>query len=166
MDEWGDAMSGRAVVRATCSARVRRALSWACALGLVAGVALAGAESEPGTGTTPDPMLAEMGAGPFAQYCASCHGASGRGDGPVRPALSTAPADLTRIAARRDGEFPRGEIARIIDGRFSIDAHGTREMPVWGDRFGERVAEPGLSEEVSRGMIAVLVEYLASIQVH
>jgi mono/diheme cytochrome c family protein len=109
-------------------------------------------------------MLAEMGTEPFERYCAPCHGAKALGDGPVAPSLSTAPADLTRIAARRGGEFPRGEIGRMIDGRFVIDAHGTREMPVWGARFGEAIADPGLSEEVSRGTIAVLVEYLVSIQ--
>jgi mono/diheme cytochrome c family protein len=113
-----------------------------------------------------DPMLAEMGTAPFERYCTSCHGAKAQGDGPVAPALATAPADLTRIAARRGGEFPRGEIGRMIDGRFRIDAHGTREMPVWGTRFGEAIADPGLSEEVSRGTIAVLVEYLISIQAH
>lgn len=112
-----------------------------------------------------DPMLAEMGAKVFSTYCASCHGAAGRGDGPVASALATRPADLTRISARRDGVFPAGEIARFVDGRFSLPAHGTREMPVWGERFGAAVPDAGLSEELVRGKIAVLVEYLKSIQV-
>lgn len=111
-----------------------------------------------------DPMLAEMGAEHFARYCAPCHGVGAKGDGPVAPALAKRPADLTRIAARRGGEFPAGEIARIIDGRFEIASHGTREMPVWGERFAEEVPDPGLSEEIARGRIAVLVEYLKSIQ--
>jgi mono/diheme cytochrome c family protein len=129
----------------------------------------AGAESASEAGARSDsipadPMLAEMGAAPFERYCAPCHGAKAVGDGPVAADLATAPADLTRIAARRGGEFPRGEIARIVDGRFVIGAHGTREMPVWGARFGDVIADPGLSEEVTRGTIAVLVEYLVSIQ--
>jgi mono/diheme cytochrome c family protein len=111
-----------------------------------------------------DHVLAEMGADPFSRYCASCHGDGGRGDGAVAATLRVAPADLTRIAARRDGQFPGGEIARFIDGRFSVSAHGTREMPIWGQRLGEAIPEAGLSEEITRGTIATLVEYLKSIQ--
>jgi mono/diheme cytochrome c family protein len=111
-----------------------------------------------------DPVLAELGAKDFPRYCASCHGLKGTGDGPAAPALIKRPADLTRIAARRGGKFPDGEIARFIDGRFTIAAHGSREMPVWGERFGESIPESSLAEEVTRGKIASLVEYLKSIQ--
>jgi mono/diheme cytochrome c family protein len=111
-----------------------------------------------------DPVLAEMGAEAFPRYCGSCHGAQARGDGPAADALIVRPADLTRIAARRGGEFPAGEIARFIDGRFAVAAHGSREMPIWGERFGEAIPDSGMAEEVTRGRIAVLVEYLKSIQ--
>ncbi len=37
-------------------------------------------------------------------------------------------------------------------------------MPIWGRRFGERIPEAGISEEVVRGRMLVLVEYLKSIQ--
>jgi mono/diheme cytochrome c family protein len=113
---------------------------------------------------SPDPVLAEMGAEVFQRRCAACHGEGGRGDGPAAGALRVPPADLTRIAARRGGTFPRGEIARFIDGRFSVPAHGSREMPVWGDRLGENVPEAGVSEEVVRGQIGVVVEYLETLQ--
>jgi mono/diheme cytochrome c family protein len=111
-----------------------------------------------------DPVLAELGAEVFPRYCASCHGVRGEGDGPVAGELRTHPADLTRIAARRGGAFPAGEIARTIDGRFALPAHGTREMPVWGERLSESIPEAGVGEEVARGRIATLVEYLRSIQ--
>ncbi len=111
-----------------------------------------------------DMVLARVGSGYFAQYCAACHGATAQGDGPAAAALSTPPADLTRIAARRGGTFPEAEVARTIDGRFRIAAHGTREMPVWGERFGEQIPEPGVSDEIVRGRILILVEYLKSIQ--
>jgi mono/diheme cytochrome c family protein len=134
--------------------------------------ALAAALACAGGGDTPapapraaaHPALAEIGAEYFQSYCVSCHGRQGRGDGPVAPALQTPPADLTRIAARRGGRFPDGEIARFIDGRFEVAAHGSREMPVWGARFSEVVPEAALSEEIARGKIATLVEYLKSIQ--
>jgi mono/diheme cytochrome c family protein len=111
-----------------------------------------------------DRVLADMGSELYVQYCASCHGASGHGDGPAAASLKKPPADLTRIAARRGGKFEDGEVARFVDGRFAPEAHGSREMPVWGARFGERIPEAGVSEEIVRGRILVLVEYLKSIQ--
>jgi mono/diheme cytochrome c family protein len=111
-----------------------------------------------------DPVLAELGAETFPRYCGSCHGLQGRGDGPAAGALLRPPADLTRIAARRGGSFPGGEIARFIDGRFAVAAHGSREMPIWGERFGDAIPDSGIAEEMTRGKIAVLVEYLKSIQ--
>lgn len=121
--------------------------------------------------TTTTPARAErsaaegdVGRGTFMRYCASCHGSAGRGDGPVARQLTRPPADLTRIAARRDGKFPDAAIAQYIDGRTVVPAHGTREMPVWGKRFSEQYGSDSTAEEVTRGKIGVLVDYLKSIQ--
>ena len=130
----------------------------------LAGALLAFAAGAAAAEPTFDPVLAELGAEAFPRYCASCHGLRGEGDGPAAEALRVRPADLTRIAARRGGSFPTGEIARFIDGRFALAAHGSREMPVWGERFGESIPETSVAEEITRGRIAVLVEYLKSIQ--
>jgi mono/diheme cytochrome c family protein len=111
-----------------------------------------------------DPVLAEIGAPLFQRHCTSCHGAGGRGDGPVAVVLRPRPADLTGIAARRGGEFPTSSIARFIDGRFELAAHGSRDMPVWGQRFGADVPNVEVGESIARGNIASLVEYLKSIQ--
>lgn len=111
-----------------------------------------------------DPVLAQLGTPLFARHCAACHGVGGRGDGPAAEAMRKPPADLTAIAARRAGVFPTSEIALFIDGRFEVPAHGSREMPVWGQRFGADVPEPGVGESIARGNIASLVEYLKSIQ--
>ena len=97
-------------------------------------------------------------------HCASCHGMEGRGDGPVAPLMKVPVPDLTRIAARRGGRFPREEIARVIDGLSPFAAHGTRNMPVWGyeffdPRLEDREAEAAVNERVDH-----LVEYIASIQ--
>jgi mono/diheme cytochrome c family protein len=112
-----------------------------------------------------DPVLAELGSPIFQRYCASCHGLGGRGDGPTAVVLRTRPADLTAIAKRRGGDFPTGTIAQFIDGRFVLPAHGSREMPVWGERFGSDVPDAELGESISRGNIVSLIEYLKSIQV-
>lgn len=136
--------------------RASSALIAIAALGLPA----AAAEEPPGH----DPVLAELGAPLFSRYCTSCHGLGGRGDGPTAASLRPRPADLTGIAKRRGGEFPTGEIAQFIDGRFALPAHGSREMPVWGERFGSDVPDSGVGESIARGNIASLVEYLKSIQ--
>ena len=88
----------------------------------------------------------------------------GRGDGPAASVLQPPPADLTRITQRHDGLFPVAEITALIDGRTVIPAHGSREMPIWGERFGEMVGGGSLGEEVVRGNLLVLIEYLQAIQ--
>jgi mono/diheme cytochrome c family protein len=138
--------------------RVAPTVGWLSVLVLACTVGAARAQPET------DSVMTEMGAETYLKSCASCHGRDGKGRGPAAGAMTTPPTDLTRISARRDGVFPEGEMARVIDGRFEIAAHGSREMPVWGERFGERIPEAGVSEEVVRGRIFVLVEYLKSIQ--
>jgi len=113
----------------------------------------------------PNPMLVEVGREEFATHCASCHGMDARGGGPVAASLRTAPADLTRIAARRGGDYPADEIAAWIDGRLAPGAHGTREMPVWGARLADGLPPEPLTQDLVRGRIVTLVEYLESIQV-
>jgi mono/diheme cytochrome c family protein len=112
----------------------------------------------------PDPLLVEVGAGLFETYCASCHGVDARGDGPAASALRTPPPDLTGIAARRAGVFPESSLAKMIDGRFDLPAHGSREMPIWGARLAEEIPGFATGDEVARGRIASLLEYLKSLQ--
>ena len=115
----------------------------------------------------PPPMPDEavrMGRVYFVRYCSACHGVEGRGDGPAATALQPPPADLTRIAQRRGGQFPAPEIAAYIDGRTWVPAHGQREMPVWGERFKEIVEGGLLGEFVARSHIWFLLQYLQSIQ--
>jgi mono/diheme cytochrome c family protein len=100
----------------------------------------------------------------FVRYCVSCHGDQGRGGGPAAPALRAVPADLTTITARNDGEFPAAEMARYIDGRMPVVAHGTREMPVWGRDLAKGIPEDTTADEFARGKISALVVYLRTIQ--
>jgi mono/diheme cytochrome c family protein len=100
----------------------------------------------------------------FLDNCALCHGDDARGDGPL-PGLEGPAADLTRIAARRGGNFPTAQIARYIDGRMPLDAHRAPEMPVWGRVMGNEVADPKVREAVASGRISAIVLYLRSIQV-
>ena len=119
-------------------------------------------------------LLAACGAEPieevsgpvlFRHHCASCHGAEGRGDGPLAESLRKPPADLTAIAQRAGGRFDPDAVKAFVDGRWTVSAHGPREMPVWGVVFGVRhVGEPFYVQRSGRELDA-LVEHLRSLQV-
>jgi mono/diheme cytochrome c family protein len=71
------------------------------------------------------------GAEDFATYCAACHGAGGKGDGPAAEGLDRKPADLTRIAARNGGEFPGTRVMAKIWG-YTGGRNGASPMPQFG----------------------------------
>lgn len=71
------------------------------------------------------------GAEDFATVCSGCHGAGGKGDGPAASALAHRPADLTRLAARNGGEFPRLKVMAKIWG-YSGGKDGAAIMPNFG----------------------------------
>ena len=77
----------------------------------------------------------ERGKELFSEYCTSCHGVSGKGDGPAAPALKIPPADLTALAARNKGQFPSLKVMQAIKAGPSVPAHGSQIMPVWGPIF-------------------------------
>jgi mono/diheme cytochrome c family protein len=97
----------------------------------------------------------------FMQYCASCHGPNGAGDGPLASSLNTPAANLRLLSLRFGNPLPQDIIARFIDGRAEIKAHGPRDMPVWGERF---YAESNGEEAKIKQRIAKLVVFLQSIQ--
>ncbi|MBX2929700.1 MAG: cytochrome c [Saprospiraceae bacterium] len=98
----------------------------------------------------------------FLSYCAICHGTDGTGGGPMTEHLKLPPADLTKIAARRAGNFNADQVYQIIDGRVPVAGHGTGDMPIWGNTLKE--SEKLKNEKQVRQSIDNLVEYLRSIQ--
>jgi mono/diheme cytochrome c family protein len=129
---------------------------FACALALTAGLASSEARTED--------LLQYSGAQLFQRFCASCHGSSGEGNGPVAPFFKLMPPDLTRLARRNKGNFPADKIHSIIDGRANILPHGSREMPIWGLQFAAAEDNPEKQEAQTELIISRLVEYLRSIQ--
>jgi mono/diheme cytochrome c family protein len=95
----------------------------------------------------------------FREYCAVCHGNEGRGDGPVASALKRAPTDLTEIARRHGGRFPKLMVMRVIEGIDFVGAHGNRPMPIWGSVFRSRDGAAVASLRVN-----ALMEYVAQLQ--
>ncbi len=105
---------------------------------------------------------ASAGAEVFRAYCASCHGAAGKGDGPVAPALKVPPADLTTLARRNGGRFPAVRVFQSVEGSAAFPAHGSREMPVWGTVLRQR---SGSSEAQVKLSVRNLTNYIESLQV-
>jgi mono/diheme cytochrome c family protein len=103
----------------------------------------------------------DSGAQLFRMYCASCHGITGAGDGPVAQQMRKTPPDLTKYSSRNGGVFPSERVRQIVDGR-GVAAHGDREMPVWGDAF--QSGRGGLSPEAAKARIDAIVRYLGAIQ--
>ena len=102
----------------------------------------------------------------FEENCVACHGTAGRGDGPLADGLSTKPADLTEIAARRDGVWPMLEIMSIIDG-YSRNTLPREDMPVFEKFLDNEMVE----FDTGNGVITLvpaklvdIVEYLLSLQ--
>lgn len=108
-----------------------------------------------------DPIA--RGRASYESFCMSCHGPEAKGNGPVATLLKVPPPDLTQISRKHNGSFPATMIYEQIDGREDIRAHGTREMPVWGNIWSEKDGVPQ-SEDDTRRQISELVEYLRSIQ--
>jgi mono/diheme cytochrome c family protein len=101
----------------------------------------------------------------YLEACASCHGPGGEGDGPVATALKTRPADLTRLAARHGGAFPRDYACSLITGERTILAHGPREMPVWNVRFAPSASGGTVGAAIYSHMhLERILAYLESIQ--
>jgi mono/diheme cytochrome c family protein len=133
------------------------------AAGILAAASLPAARAAAGPQQTAEAVVSgTTGAEVFKSYCASCHGTSARGDGPLADALRYRPADLTRIAQRNDGKFEAEKVHRIIDGRKSVKGHGGTDMPVWGDAFKQSAT--GFSEEAVKARIQSLTAYLETLQ--
>jgi mono/diheme cytochrome c family protein len=97
----------------------------------------------------------------YQAYCAVCHGNNAKGDGPMGRNLKVAPPDLTRIAKRNGGTFPKQRIEQILSGETELAAgHGTREMPLWGPIFS-RIA---WDQDLGRVRIDNVAKYLEQLQ--
>lgn len=98
----------------------------------------------------------------FTSYCAPCHGADARGNGPAARALKSQPTDLTALARLNHGKYPDTHVISVLQFGSEIPAHGSSDMPVWGDILG-RMSRLDTVERNLR--VANLSRYLEKIQV-
>ena len=95
----------------------------------------------------------------FDNYCAACHGNDGKGRGPAVEFLKAAPPDLTTMAKRNKGKFPATDFAAVLHFGTGSRAHGTLDMPLWGDVFRSRGGNGVAAIRVNN-----LAAYVESIQ--
>ena len=98
----------------------------------------------------------------YTSYCAPCHGVDGRGHGPAASALKEPPSDLTGLAKANHGKFPETHIISVMRFGTEVQAHGSAEMPVWGQIFGQ-MSKTNPQEKDLRA--ANLSHYLETLQV-
>ncbi len=77
---------------------------------------------------------ADSGGRMYEAYCAVCHGAFGKGDGPAAGALKKPMGDLTLLAQNNGGDFPANRVMTVLGQGPGSAAHGA-DMPVWGNVF-------------------------------
>ena len=107
----------------------------------------------------PENVPAADGPAMFRAYCAVCHGTDGRGGGPAADSLKKRPADLTQLATKNNGKFPALRVENVIRGSGVVEAHGSRDMPIWGSVF-RTLGDP----DTVRLRIKNLSGYLESLQ--
>jgi mono/diheme cytochrome c family protein len=86
--------------------------------------------------TTPSVRAAaddtEVGKATYQSLCISCHGESGKGDGPVGQYLTPKPADLAEEIGEHDNDY----IFKVIkEGGASVGKSPT--MPAWGAQLND-----------------------------
>jgi mono/diheme cytochrome c family protein len=107
------------------------------------------------------PTSSASGKEMFTSYCAVCHGTEGKGDGPAASALKVAPADLTVLSKNDGGKYPAMKVSSAIRGTANLPAHGSEEMPMWGDLF--RSISNGHEGEVQQ-RVGNLTRYIETLQ--
>ena len=96
----------------------------------------------------------------FREYCAVCHGNDAKGEGPAAPALKMKPADLTQISRKNGNKYPEIRVQRVINGEDSVTAHGSRDMPIWGQIFRHMSS----NQDLGKVRVYNLVKYIEQIQ--
>lgn len=97
----------------------------------------------------------------YAQYCAPCHGADAKGNGPAASAMKTPPTDLTQLTKKHNGKYPADLVASVLKFGNGPASHGSADMPVWGpllqslDKYQDAVVQQRISN---------LVTYVESLQ--
>jgi mono/diheme cytochrome c family protein len=121
------------------------------------------AQSNTNGTTAVNKTTATSGKQMYINYCASCHGVDGRGNGPAAAALKMPPTDLTVLNRNNHGVFPEAHIVTVLQYGAEFPSHGSAEMPVWGPIFGKMET---VNPQVKQLRISNLIRYLKTLQVN
>jgi len=100
----------------------------------------------------------------YVAYCAVCHGVDGSGAGPATPALKALPTDLTLLSRKNGGVFPWAHVKSVLKFGVETPAHGSPDMPVWGDlMLTLNKTGPSSNVEVQQRIVN-LTSYLKQMQ--
>jgi mono/diheme cytochrome c family protein len=113
-------------------------------------------------GWTLNAAEADFGKRSYLQYCSSCHGQQGLGNGPVSRYLNVNVPDLSLLKKNNRGNYPMDYVVASIDGRRDVRGHGERQMPVWGEIF--RIEQERHAEQSSLQKAQLIAEYVATLQ--
>ena len=110
----------------------------------------------------PPPVRPVDGANIFQDFCTSCHGRDGRGNGPVSRNLRQTLPDLTTLSRRNGGKFPASRVRSklMFGGDQTSPAHGSQAMPIWGPIFHQIEFD----QDLGNVRLENVTKYLESIQ--
>ena len=103
----------------------------------------------------------------YEAKCIACHGISGKGDGPFTSQLKIPSTDLTQLAKKNGGVFPVAHVLAGLDGRSQVQAHGPRDMPIYGEVYlaeGPKDTTAKEREPFVDARIRALISYLETLQ--
>ncbi len=114
------------------------------------------ATSEPSGSRPPAPTSA--GEATYMAYCSLCHGI-GTGPGMFADALKKPAPDLTELAKRNGGMFPRPRVEAVIrDG--GITGHGTMHLLAW-EKYFRQDAPAERADQVIEDLVTYLEKHQA-----
>ena len=145
----------------------------ATAIGIAATAAIAALILMPAAGTAQEATVkkapvvqsnAQSGKQMFTDYCAPCHGKDGTGNGPAASAMNKTPANLAMLAKNNGGKYPAAHVAAVLTFGDEKAAHGSKEMPVWGQLFESLNWSSSTKEMEAKQRINRLNGYIESLQ--
>lgn len=130
------------------------AINGIIAFALVAAAGLSVQEpSRPGSAAT-------SGAALYGAFCASCHGETGRGDGPVADLAPVRPSDITVLSRSNGGVYPRREVMEVLEGTRAQRTHAGG-MPNWREVIARNENN---DERRIKARLDALVEHVETLQ--
>ena len=97
----------------------------------------------------------------YRAFCATCHGETGKGDGPVADIADRRPADLTILRRNNGGTYPRDRVLRVLENVEPIPGHEPPAMPNWRNVL--KTTEGG-NERVIRTRLEALADHVGTLQ--